>query len=227
MRSSNGVKPHSLRKQDSLEDRVLGSEIHQGNGKWQGFSWPCPNICRIIGVEIQESPPPPGCLLGFCCFVLFVGVFFRFFCLFGWFALVFSSLFPLRAVTSGRNAPMALCSSVPFWSCFSPTPQQDSAALVPPPSLSMWTGQKSPEPSANTSSSNSWALSSPPPPRFYLQPLHHMWILLSPCRNCWCRTLTIICCLQECNKPFNCSSLSSLSFCGLQRGEKAAWGEMS
>lgn len=129
MRSSNGVKPHSLRKQDSLEDRVLGSEIHQGNGKWQGFSWPCPNICRIIGVEIQESPPPPGCLLGFCCFVLFVGGFFRFFVCLAGLLWCFPHSFP---------SEQSLLAEIPRWHFAALS--LSGAVFPPPPSriLLLW-----------------------------------------------------------------------------------------
>lgn len=63
-----------------LWERVqeCNSEIQQGNGKWQGFYWPSPNMCLIAAVEMQESPPlsAPLFLVGFCCFVLLLFVVF-------------------------------------------------------------------------------------------------------------------------------------------------------
>lgn len=183
---------------------------------------------RNAGVSSSTRSFIFGGVLLFCFVVVCGFLGFLFVCLvsFGTFLVLFPQTWSSHFLQKWPNGSLQLC---PFLELISPSvpcsSEQTSRILVHPPSISMWTGQKFPEPSATTFSSNFWALLSPPP-CFYLQPLHHMWILLSLCKNCWCQPLTIICCLQGCNKPFNCSSLDSLSFCGLQRGKKAAWGKM-
>lgn len=104
--SFNGLKPlHCLRKQDILQDRVLGLRhpIQQGVGN--GFSWLSPNICLIVAVQMKNLL----LYLVVCSFcwvfvvlLLFVCGYFRFFCLFGWFAVVLSSQSSAGAVTCGR-----------------------------------------------------------------------------------------------------------------------------
>lgn len=238
VRANVGLKPfHLLRKQHAL-GKSARVRFRNPAREWEmaGLLLAIPKYvsycsCRNAGVSSSLCSFIFGGVLLFCFVVVcgFLGFLFLWLVCFG----IFLTLFPQTSLCWSShflqkwpNGSLQLCPFLELFSAGVPcSSEQTSRILVHPPSVSMWTGQNFPEPSANTFSSNFWALLSPPPCS-YLQPLRHMWILLSPCKNCWCQPLTIICCLQECNKPFNCSSLNSLSFCGLQRGKKAAWGKM-
>lgn len=87
----------------SFRTECLDSDIQQGVGN--GFSWLSPNICLIVAVQMKNLL----LYLVVCSFcwvfvvlLLFVCGYFRFFCLFGWFAVVLSSQSSVGAVTCGR-----------------------------------------------------------------------------------------------------------------------------
>lgn len=171
MRANVGLKPfHLLRKQHAL-GKSARVQFRNPAREWEmaGLLLAIPKYvsycsCRNAGVSSSLCSFIFGGVLLFC-FVVFCG-FLGF--LFVWLVCfgIFLTLFPQTSLCWSShflqkwpNGSLQLCPFLELFSAGVPcSSEQTSRILVHPPSISMWTGQNFPEPSANTFSSNFWVL---------------------------------------------------------------------